>query len=207
MEFDSPILYGDEGLEQVEEILAFGSDNDWTADHYCGCHTHYDMRDEEKDQLLSIMYAYSRSTAFWARLVPHSRSCGSYSCLPGWRPADLRDHVERRSHETYRDAVRGMGIDRYEMVNFAAYWDHTTFEVRMLEGTVDPNTICKWVTIHCRFMDAVRNLSFDEIDDLFDGDYDHDLEGLATLIGDAELIDWLDSRATLFDNTPIRPRF
>lgn len=199
LEFDSPILYGDAGLEQVEEILAHGNDNDWTAGSECGCHTHYDMRDESKDQLLSIMYAYSRSMAMWARFVPGRRSNGSYSRSPSWRPADLRNYVESRRDENFSDAVRGFGLDRYEMVNFSAWWDHTTFEVRMLEGTVDPDTICKWVTIQCRFMDAVRDLSFDELDEIFNDCYEDNLETLANLIGDTELIDWLAGREEEFN--------
>lgn len=206
-EFDSPILYGDEGLEQVEEILAFGADNDWEADDDCGCHTHYDMRDESKDQLLSIMYAYSRSIAMWARFVPYRRCSNSYSSLPEWGPSDLRLIVRNRPDaETFQDTIRGMNTDRYDMVNFGAYWDHTTFEVRMLEGTVDPDTICKWVTVQCRFMDAVRNMSFDELDEIFDGSYEDNLNTLSTLIGDAELVDWLDARRAEFNNRPVRAR-
>ena len=207
MEFDSPILYGDEGFEQVEKILAFGSDNGWEVDEFCGCHTHYDMRDESKDQLLSIMYAYSRSMAMWVRFVPYRRCSSSYSNLPEWGPADLRLVVSNRPHaKTYMDAIRGMGTDRYDTVNFGAYWDHTTFEVRMLEGTVDPDTICKWVTIQCRFMDAVKDMSFDELDEIFNDCYEDNLETLATLIGDAELIDWLESRDAEFGNSPVRVR-
>ncbi len=206
-EFDSPILYGDEGFEQVEEILAFGSDHDWTADEYCGCHTHYDMRDESKDQLLSIMYAHSKCVAMWARFVPGHRASGSYSNLPGWGPSDLRDAVGRHPRaENLSDAVRGLGLDRYEMINFAAYWDHNTFEVRMLEGTVDPDTICKWVTIQCRFMDAVKDMSFDELDEIFNDCHEDNLATLADLIGDAELIDWLESRDAEFGNRPARVR-
>ena len=201
MEFDSPIMYGDEGLKQIEEILAYGDDHDWSAGTECGCHTHYDMRDESKDQLLSIMYAYSRSIAMWARFVPPRRLSGSYSILPGWGAPDLRLFVDgSQCIESFGDMLRRFRCDRYELVNFNSYFDHTTFEVRMLEGTVDPDMICKWITIHCRFMDAVRNLSFDAIDDIFNGDYNNDLEKLAILIGDAKLIDWLDARRVEFNN-------
>lgn len=143
----------------------------------------------------------------WARFVPYRRCSNSYSSLPEWGPSDLRLIVRNRPDaETFQDTIRGMNTDRYDMVNFGAYWDHTTFEVRMLEGTVDPDTICKWVTVQCRFMDAVRNMSFDELDEIFDGSYEDNLNTLSTLIGDAELVDWLDARRAEFNNRPVRAR-
>lgn len=202
MEFDSPVLYGDAGLEQIEEILAFGHTHGWEVDNYCGCHTHYDMRDENKDQLLSIMYAYRKSIGMWGCFVPSRRSSSSYCSMPTWCPGEMRSHVDGRSHETFTAAIRNMCLERYEMVNFTAYFSHTTFEVRMLEGTVDPGTICKWLTIHCRFMDAVRDLSLNELDGIFNSDYAGDFETLANFIGDSDLIDWLESRQIKFNNRP-----
>lgn len=204
LEFDSPILYGDEGLEQIEEILAYGRDHGWEVNHNCGCHTHYDMRDESRNQLLSIMYAYSKSVAMWARFVPPTRLAGSYCHLPAWYSCDLRAYAASLSDDAIlEDILHGLELDRYELVNFTSYWNHTTFEVRMLEGTVDPDTICKWITIQCRFIDAVRDMSFDEIDEIFGSCYENDLKSLAILIGDSDLIDWLDARNARFSNRSI----
>jgi hypothetical protein len=199
MEFDSPILYGDGGLEQLEELLSFGADHGWAADSDCGCHTHYDMRDESGVQLTRIMYAYSLSRGMWSAAAPRRRSRCSYSRTPGWSSRELRLAINGGDRD-FREVLRGVRCDRYETVNFTAYYDHRTFEVRLLEGTVDPNTICKWVTIHCRFIDGVRDKPLDELEGLFGGGNDSQVESLADLINEDELIDWLKSRKTEFSS-------
>lgn len=199
MEFDSPILYGDEGLEYIGEFLVYGNTHDWAADSGCGCHTHYDMRDESRSQFLSIAYACRKTQSLWEKFVPSRRSHGSYSHTPQWNLADFR-RIVTNSDQTSMDAwISRLDCERYERVNYIAYFDHCTIEVRSLEGTVNPDTICNWITINCRFMDAVRDMSWAEIDDLFSGD---DFEGLSTLIGDDDLIGWLKSRMLEFGHTP-----
>jgi hypothetical protein len=211
MEFDSPIMYGDEGFAVIEEILAYGDENGWRADSSCGCHTHYDMRDESFDQLCSILYAYRKTTELWARFVPSNRRSGSYSHMPEWYTEDVPSAVQRGRNSCedtdsrrFGQVLSNLGTDRYDMVNFGAYFDHRTFEVRMLEGTVDPQTICNWVSVSARFMDAARDMTFDEIDDLFNGDLATQFEALAAIIGDDDLIDWLEARASEFGYT-LRP--
>jgi len=198
MEFDSPILYGDAGLATIEEFLAFGREHDWYADSDCGCHTHYDMRDESLDQLCSIAYAYRKTQEVWCRLLPRSRREGSYSHRARWNIDEFRGAVDsaRRStrSEPFTEVVSYLSCDRYEMVNLTAYYDHHTFEVRSLEGSVDPETICNWIAVNCRFMDAVKDMSLADIDELFGGTRDECFEALTDLIGDDDLNDWLEGR-------------
>lgn len=200
MEFDSPILYGDEGLTYIEEFLAYGDDHSWSAGTECGCHTHYDMRDESRDQFLSIAYAYRKTQLLWEKFVPFYRRDASYSHRPGWNLSDFRHCVERSGRHEIGDWISRVDCERYEMVNFTAYHDHRTIEVRSLEGTVDPETICNWIAVNCRFIDGVRDMSYAEIDDLFGDDADSYFEGLSTLIGDDDLIDWLRGRAVRLNN-------
>lgn len=203
MEFDSPIMYGDEGFQHIEDFLAYGDQHDWEADEDCGCHTHYDMRDESLDQLLSIAYAYRKTQLLWAKFLPHNRCIGSYSHKAEWNLADLRSVAERGDINNPGGWICDLNCERYEMVNLTAYHSHHTFEVRSLEGTVDPETICNWIAVNCRFIDAVRNMTFAQIDDLFKGGYDSYFEALSGLIGDDDLIDWLKERKEQFHpNTP-----
>jgi hypothetical protein len=187
-------LYGDEGLDYIDEFLQFGEQNGWDADDACGCHTHYDMRGETNDQLKSVAYAYRRSIKVWKALVPSRRRDGSYSGAPHWTCSDFRRQCRERNR-SFGDVIDGLGCERYEMVNLTAYYDHKTFEVRALEGTCDAKVICNWITVNCRFIDAVKDMSFDEIDELFDGSRSAQFEALAHLIDDADIIAWLKQRA------------
>jgi len=88
--------------------------------------------------------------------------------------------------------------DRYDYVNLFAYEDHRTFEVRLLEGTVDAETICNWITIHARFMDYVKGFSFDDLHCWLAGDVRHVLSALVEIIDDVDLVDWLVKRIEVF---------
>jgi len=202
MEFDSPILYGDEGLAYIREFLAYATDNDWYADEDCGCHTHYDMRDESFEECARVAYAYRKTNALWKSLVAQYRRNNSYSRTPYWTCADFR-----RCYDSYVDAVDAEHRDfaefssdvteeRHEICNLTAYEAHCTFEIRVLEGTCDPKLICNWITLNCRFIDAVKRMTFDEIDEVFCGHSPSQRRALGELIGDSELIEWIEERAS-----------
>jgi hypothetical protein len=189
-EFDSPILYGDAGFEEIEALLDYAADHDWSADRYCGCHTHYDMRDETNKELFRIAYAYAKTHAFWSACVSISRANSSYCGYPSYTCYDVRSGSERG------DEFRSFcgDYDRYDYVNLGAYYTFKTLEVRLLEGTVDAKTICNWIAIHARFMDYVRNHSFDDLDLILSGDRRHVLSALADIVGDDDLMAWLTDR-------------
>jgi len=204
MEFDSPVLYGDEGLDYIVNFLNFAADNDWTVDEDCGCHTHYDMRDENYHQLCSTAYAYRKTIALWEALVPSWRHHHSYSHAPGWTCSDFKQVATNSNFrgiaaaddfDRFNEFVDYFDCDRYEFVNLRAYGQYRTFEVRILEGTCDASVICNWITVHCRFIDAVKDMSFDEIDDFFGRTRSTNFDGLAKLIDDEDIEAWLKQRA------------
>jgi hypothetical protein len=198
-EFDSPILYGDDGFNEIEDFLAFASDHDWAVNHNCGCHTHYDMRDESEDQLWSTYYAYNLTYSMWA------------ACVPSWRTTDYyctRPHVNHADISYSRDEGDGFAnyayhAERYEYLNIVAYDDHRTFEVRLLEGTLDPTTILNWVSLHARFIDRVHDMSFDTLRAAFPRARRRQFAKLVEIIDDAPLTDWLAARARE-NGTPLR---
>lgn len=206
MEFDSPILYGDEGLAAIEKFLEYGEDRSWSADSDCGCHTHYDMRDMTTDQLYSIAYAYRRTLSFWRGLVHRDRTTATYCHNPRWSCADFKRCRELALADEPDDFGRllyHLRTDRYDLVNMGAYYDHRTFEVRMLEGTVDAEVICNWITCNCRFIDGVKDMTIEQIDECFgsragyDSYRDRAFVEIARIVDDCELVGWIRSRGQL----------
>lgn len=189
-EFDSPILYGDAGFEEIEALLDYAERHNWQVDRYCGCHTHYDMRDETNEELFRIAYAYAKTYNFWAACVSYERENNSYCGQPSYTCDDVRRGFDR--DEDFRSF--GYGFERYDYVNIGAYSCHKTIEVRLLEGTIDAKTICNWIAIHARFMDYVKNHSFDDLDLILSGDRHHVLSALADIVGDDDLMAWLTDR-------------
>ncbi len=198
-EFDSPILYGDEGLDYIRKFLDFADNHGWETDRHCGCHTHYDMRGESDEQLYRVAYAYAETYKLWRRCVPQSRSDAYYCERPEYTVRDIRVASQCESFDDFASCC-----ERYNYVNLYAYDCHRTFEVRLLEGTVDAETICNWITIHCRFIDAAKKLSFDELSEMFHARHTVQFRALVSLIDDTDLTDWLANRARRIGHRPLR---
>ncbi len=202
-EFDSPILYGDEGLDCIEGFLTEATESGWTTNADCGCHTHYDMRDETDEQLFHIAYAYALTYKMWLCCVPAWRGWNQYCHAPYYRRSDIQRACGTKSVSFH---IFARAQSRYDYVNLAAYCNYKTFEVRLLEGTIDAIEVCNWITLHCRFIDGVRNLSFQELQDQFDGASNKQFRALVDLIDDAPLTDWLAGRARYKGPRPLRGR-
>jgi len=196
LEFDSPILYGDEGLEYIEYFMEFADDHNWTVNEDCGCHTQYDMRDESDESLFRIAYAYARTSNFWACFVPCRRRRNSYSHELSYTWRDIRSAMRLG---TPQFSLWCRGHDRYDYINTGAYNQHITFENRLLEGCLNPNDICSWITLHCRFMDHVKKLHFDDLDQLFDKHPSRIFSALNDIFNDKGLADWMADRASRFE--------
>ncbi len=203
-EFDSPILYGDAGLAHVRNFLAAATRNNWRVNEACGCHTHYDMRDESEENLWQVFYAYRLTGLVWEQCVSERRLNGTYC-----RRMDVSSSSIRTGYESDQSFSTFSGCqNRYDYINVIAYLDHRTFEVRLLEGQLDPDVICNWITLHCRFIDRVRTISFPDLRTLFANKTVRErFAALTELINDKSLIDWLASRAMAEGSrlTPIPP--
>ena len=199
-EFDSPIMYGDEGLDHIVDFLAMANERNWEVNSRCGCHTHYDLRDESRDQLFHIAYAYAFTNKIWRRCVPRSMQNRSYCRPPNYRAADVKAGYDvGTEYQNY-----AYSVDRYFHVNLSAYGEHKTIEVRVLEGTLDAEVICNWITVHCRFIDAVKDMSFEDLRTMFNHPGRRKFRNFVNLIGDTDLTDWVAARARYVGRKPLR---
>jgi hypothetical protein len=109
--------------------------------------------------------------------------CGS----PQYSASDIREaeHVE--------DFVEGR--DRFEYVNLRSYLSHGSIEIRAYRGSLSTREICNWVALHARFVDAVKDLTYDEIDVALGAITRRNWVGLVNLIGDPDLLDYWRRKA------------
>lgn len=191
-EFISPILYGDAGFAEIEKLLTYAEKKCWSANGDCGCHTHYDMRNESNEQLYRIAYAYAKTYDFWASCVSWDRCDSNYCHAPTYTIDDMYAHAA--CNRVFKDIC--YDFDRYDYVNINAYNRHTTFEVRLLEGTVDAETICNWITVHAQFIDYVKNLSFSELE--YQLDNKRVFSTLVKIVDNTNVTDWLAKRIKEF---------
>jgi hypothetical protein len=109
--------------------------------------------------------------------------CGS----PQYNASDVRDaeHIE--------DFVEGR--DRFEYINWRSYLRHGSIEIRAYRGTLATREICNWVALHTRFVDAVKDLTYTEIDVALGAITRRNWIGLVNLIGDPDLLDYWRRKA------------
>ena len=181
-EFISPILQGDEGFAEIKVMCDIAEEHRWRVDHSCGLHVHIDARDLSSGQLLQVAYAYRRSYPLWKKFVGDERSRNSMCGSPQYDGSDIREaeHIE--------DFVEGR--DRFEYINWRSYLRHGSIEIRAYRGTLATREICNWVALHTRFVDAVKDLTYTEIDVALGAITRKNWVGLVNLIGDPNLLDY-----------------
>lgn len=156
-EFYSDILSGDKGLSEIEKFCNFAERNGFVVDSSCGLHVHFDMRSENTDSMKAIACAMLPTYDVWKAFVDEARhynhychaSCASLSEVYGVE--DFRSWGGRRR--------------RYEWLNFVAYHEHKSLEVRLHHGSLDGREICNWVRGISLWMDWAASKGWKEVRD------------------------------------------
>lgn len=187
-EFVSPILQGDEGFDEIREMCRFAADNDWSVDDSCGTHIHLDACDLSSEELLQVAYSYRRTYPLWKRFVGIRRSNNSMCGSPQYRSIDVRNS------EHFEDFVEAR--DRFEFLNWRSYLKHGSVEIRLYKGTLNSREICNWIAIHTRFIDAVKDLTYAEIDEKLGATTKRNWRGLNEIISDVKLLDYWRRKAS-----------
>ena len=162
MEFVSPILVGDEGFEKIDAFFELADARSFDVNGDCGLHVHLDVSEENTVQLRHIAYAYSMTYAAWRGLVSEWRANDCHYChAPSYGANEIRlcGKIKRWLRTT----------DRYSYLNFTSYDKFGSYECRLMDGSVNPTEIKNWIMAHIRFIDAVRNMTYDQIDAMFNG--------------------------------------
>lgn len=201
MEFVSPVLYADQGLEETRKVCRFARQNEWTLSSACGLHVHLDCTDESDDNLKKIALAYHFTYDLWTSFVSDSRKANYYCAKHNFDANDLRMY-----NDFYSFIRHCIGGTRYEWVNFNAYNSHRTIEIRFHSATLNPTKISNWVKAHSRFMDRVTQMSMGEITRKFAGrETWEQFAVLADLWDDAYLAAFYASRAEQFGKPVTHP--
>jgi len=161
LEFYSPILSGDRGLSEVRKFCRLAKQYKFEVDEDCGYHLHIDMRGSAVVERKRIAYAYRLTFKLWQQLVRKDRWINSYCEEPSYNASELRDTHNYTSFECRRS--------RYEFLNLRAYADHTTYELRAHQGTLDATEICNWVKANLRFVEFCKDTPMAKLTELFGG--------------------------------------
>jgi hypothetical protein len=167
LEFVSPILQGDKGLEEIRKFCRLAHKRKFQVDRQCGLHIHLDMRGKSVEQCRNTAYAYHLTYPYWQQLVHPSRDNNSYSRGMRYDRSEILRFADFSEFSTYQD--------RYQFINWSAYNDHGTVEVRGHEGSLHAPEICNWIKTHARFVDGVESTGFNTLESWFGENKEHNI--------------------------------
>lgn len=146
LELVSPILYGDEGLDQLERVLAVLKRIGACVDKTCGVHVHHDVADYSVENFISLHNLYSNHQKGINSVLPRSRRTQSRNiyCKP------LTSSIEYiQNAQSIRQVAQQMGT-RYLVLNSQSYVKYGTIEFRQHSGTIEFDKIEAWIVLtHC----------------------------------------------------------
>lgn len=191
MEFISPILYGDQGLAEIDVLCNFATRKRWLVNRYCGYHVHFDMRAETPATLKRIAYAYALTHTLWTHFVSNTRANSPYAGPPDYTPEQVWA-IDTSDNEEWDYFVGAR--DRFEYANWRAYLSHGTFEIRLYEGTLDSVEITNWLKLHALFIDAIAQMDLDDIRIKFETSVITQFANLSEIVG-SELASYWNNKA------------
>lgn len=165
LEFVSPVLQGDAGLEAVANLCDYAENAGWDCDSSCGFHLHIDAADLDDEQRKRIYYAYKLTEALWHKFVSSSRANNSY-CREIHADAE---EIKQWSWEECLNKAEHSYDGRYIWCNIVAFYSHSTIEIRLHHGTIDKQTVLSWIKAHLRFVEVVRSMTMAQIESMFAG--------------------------------------
>ena len=137
MELVSPILHGQEGIDQVKKVARILSDIGY-ADSRCGIHVHHEVgktADRIQKRTIRNVYKVYRSAQkeLNSRVFEESRHYNSY-CAPLPELQVVSSTRLRR-------------LSRYHAVNFASVDIFGTIEFRQYQGCLDQDKLEAWIVL------------------------------------------------------------
>lgn len=153
LELVSPILYEDEGLDELAKVYETLSDLGADVDRSCGTHVHFDISDftvQDCKNFLNLYYNYQGVINY---LVPPSRRRNVY-CNP-LRHGDLvtinQDRISSISD------IADVFYTRYNKVNLQSYIKYGTIEIRQHSGTLEYDKMEAWIILMYQLLDIAKN--------------------------------------------------
>ena len=163
LEFVSPILQGDAGLEAVASLCDYAENAGWDCDSSCGFHLHIDTADLTDEQRKRIYYAYKLTEDLWHKFVSSRRNNNSY-CRNIHAEAE---EIKAWDWNECLDKADHTDDGRYIWCNIIAFHSHSTIEIRLHHGTIDKDVVTAWIKAHLRFVEIVRGMTLAQLDTMF----------------------------------------
>lgn len=158
-ELVSPILRGEQGLEDLRKACRAMVAAGIRVNSACGVHVHVGAADLTPQEVVATCIRYGRQESTFDSIMPRSRrESNNHFCRSMNRfsmsiaGVTNMDNVSRMFHG-----------DRYQKLNVQSYLRQKTLEFRQHSGSINATKIANWVKVCTKFVDttvaAFRNIS------------------------------------------------
>jgi len=177
-EFISPVFYGDGSFNEIATFCKEANSRGWQTNRYCGYHLHLDVSSECWESLRSIAYAYLLTYKLWCKFVSNDRVMNNFCGEPDYSWVAITK-INGNIDWEYFAGKR----DRFDFINWRSYFTHGSVEIRNHDATLDAETICNWISVHARFIDAASHMNISEIAEKFSGTVFSQFEAFVNIMG------------------------
>jgi hypothetical protein len=165
IEVTTPPAKGEKLVSLVMEVMNTLNENGYVAEHSCGLHTHIDLRDYVGNRkfLSHLFNAFYAVEDILFAMQTERRHASTYSYpmrqnfdffhFHGKHSGDFDYRyygMEKSVEGKYRmdsEKARKYASNRYNAFNFHSVYFRGSLEVRLHEGTVDPNRALFWIDL------------------------------------------------------------
>jgi len=165
LEIVSPILSGQEGLNQVKKVAETLNRIGCKVDKKCGLHVHIGADVLGVKKVKSIVRRWLNNEHHLDAIQPQSRrGNNNYFCV------SLANTFDASALENCRtiNALSQLQCTRYSKLNLQSYRRHQTIEFRHHSGTIDATKITNWIKFLLDFCTtSVNNTEDNGFDALF----------------------------------------
>lgn len=148
IEVVSPILQGENGMQQVKSVCKALNSVNAKVNKSCGFHVHFSAADFTIEQWRNLFINYALFEEHIDKMMPVSRRDSNNRFCQS-KKTEVLANIERINAATelidITNAIRQN--TRYVKLNVESFWRHGTVEFRQHSGTVDFNKISAWVEI------------------------------------------------------------
>jgi biotin operon repressor len=156
----SPILSGNQGLDDVRKVAQALRAAGAKVDKRCGFHVHVDARTLTGADILNVIRRYAMHEAEIDSFMPASRRGNNNRYCRTM--TDVVRGVQNVAQSTSARTIAERVYERYYKLNVAAFVRHGTIEFRQHSGTIDFRKMANWICFCVQFIEDSRTLTISQ---------------------------------------------
>lgn len=157
-ELVSPILEGENGLQQVRTVSEVLTRLGAKINRSCGLHVHFDAAGMDLQNWKRLLMNYAGLESTIDSMMPQSRRGNANTYCKSMKIANLQTKMEAART---LDQCRNIFPNRYSKINTQAFARHRTIEFRQHSGTFESAKIENWILFLHNLVDFSKGFSIE----------------------------------------------